>query len=187
MTKKCANCRQAPIDAAQTGRPRRFCSPRCRVAAHRKAGRRSVHFRSTSPEWPTPAPLFADLDAEFRFDLDPCCTAESAKCERHFTAADDGLAQPWQGRVFMNPPYGRAIGDWMRKAWESSQTTAELVVCLVPARTDTGWWHEWASRGEVRFLRGRVKFGDAKSGAPFPSAIVVFRNAQAVTKPEVTA
>jgi site-specific DNA-methyltransferase (adenine-specific) len=116
------------------------------------------------------------------FDLDPCATPETAKCPRFFTPADDELRQEWAGRVFMNPPYGRAIAAWMRKAWESSQTTAELVVYLVPARTDTGWWHEYAGRGDVRFLQGRLRFGGAKSGAPFPSAVVVFRNAAGVTK-----
>ena len=82
----------------------------------------------------------------------------------------------------MNPPYGNAIGAWMRKAWEASQTTAELVVCLVPARTDTAWWHDYATRGEITLIRGRLKFGGCPSSAPFPSALVVFRDAQAVTK-----
>jgi site-specific DNA-methyltransferase (adenine-specific) len=79
--------------------------------------------------------------------------------------------------VFCNPPYGRAIGEWMRKAWESAQRGAEVVVCLVPARTDTAWWHDYATRAaEVRYLRGRLKFGGANNGAPFPSALLVFRN-----------
>ena len=122
--------------------------------------------------------LFEDLDREFGFNLDPCATAENAKCERHFTRGDDGLTQEWTGRVFMNPPYGREIGNWMQKALEAAESTAELVVCLVPARTDTRWWHDFAVQGEVRFLRGRLRFGDAQTGAPFPSAVVVFRNAQ---------
>jgi site-specific DNA-methyltransferase (adenine-specific) len=142
-----------------------------------------VHFTSRSDEWATPRDLFRELDAEFHFDLDPCATPETATCARHFTPADDGLAQTWTGRVFMNPPYGRTIGAWMRKAWEASQTTAELVVCLVPARPDTRWWHDYAERGERRFLKGRLRFGDAKSGAPFPSALVVFRGAFGATKP----
>lgn len=126
--------------------------------------------------------MYAELDAEFGFTLDPCSSHENHKCVRYFTAEDDGLEQEWTGRVFMNPPYGRTLGSWMRKAWEASQSTAELVVCLVPARTDVKWWHEYAVRGEVRFVKGRLRFGDAKASAPFPSAIVVFRNASAVTK-----
>jgi phage N-6-adenine-methyltransferase len=118
------------------------------------------------------------LNAEFEFTLDPCATAANAKCVRFFTLEQDGLAQEWTGRVFMNPPYGRQIGSWMRKAWESAGSTAELVVCLVPARTCAAWWHEYAARGEVRFLRGRLRFGGAKSSAPFPSAVVVFRNSE---------
>jgi phage N-6-adenine-methyltransferase len=125
--------------------------------------------------------LFAELDARYGFTLDVCATAENAKCAHYFTRADDGLAQPWTGVCWMNPPYGREIGAWARKAWEAAQAGA-TIVCLVPARVDTGWWHEYASKGEVTFLRGRVRFGDAKTGAPFPSALVVFRDAQTVTK-----
>jgi phage N-6-adenine-methyltransferase len=152
-------------------------SPACRQAAYRQRGRLSVHFSSASDEWSTPPELFAELDQEFNFTLDACATPENAHCVRYFTREDNGLAQRWTGRVWCNPPYGRAIGLWMRKAWESVQTgEAEVVVCLVPARSDTSWWHEYAVRGEVRFLRGRLRFGGAKSSAPFPSAVVVFRN-----------
>ena len=135
----------------------------------------SVHFTSTTPEWPTPKAFYAALVAEFgRFELDPCATPENAKCCRYFTAADDGLSQAWApARVFMNPPYGRAIGHWMRKAYGESQAGA-FVVCLVPARTDTAWWHDYAMKGTIRFIRGRLKFGDAQNSAPFPSAIVIF-------------
>jgi phage N-6-adenine-methyltransferase len=143
-----------------------------------------VHFTSRSPEWTTPRDLFRHLAEEFGgFDLDPCATPETAKCPRFFTPADDELRQEWAGRVFMNPPYGRTIAAGMRKAWESSQTTAELVVCLVPARTDTDWWQDYASRGDQRFLQGRLRFGDAESSAPFPSAVVVFRGGFGATKP----
>jgi phage N-6-adenine-methyltransferase len=139
---------------------------------------------SRSDEWPTDPGFFARLDREHGpFDLDPCSSVENAKCPRFFARDDDGLAQAWTGRVFMNPPYGRTIGAWMAKAWEASQTTADLVVCLVPARTDTKWWHDYAVRGEVVFVQGRLRFGGACSSAPFPSAVVIFRNAQAVTKP----
>lgn len=180
---RCRNCRGPLPPARPTGRPRITCSPRCRVAWNRKQAKRSVHFSSKTCEWATPPELFAKLDAEFRFDLDPCATPDNAKCARYFTRGDDGLAREWRGRVFMNPPYRREIGAWMAKAWKSSQATAELVVCLVPSRTDTAWWHEYAMRGEVRYLPGRLRFGGASNSAPFPSAVVVFRNAALVTKP----
>jgi len=128
---------------------------------------------SATPEWATPRNLFDAYDAEFGFTTDVFAVPENAKCERYFTPEMDGLAQEWTGVCWMNPPYGRGIGAWIRKAWESAQTGA-TVVCLIPARTDTAWWHDYASRGEVRFLRGRVKFGGAKWNAPFPSAIVIF-------------
>jgi site-specific DNA-methyltransferase (adenine-specific) len=139
---------------------------------------------SRTDDWPTDPRVFAALDDEFGpFDLDPCASSENAKCPRFFTRADDGLAQHWTGRVFMNPPYGRELPRWMAKAYESAQNGCELVICLVPARTDTAWWHEYAARGEVRFLRGRLTFGGCENPAPFPSAVVVFRNALDVTKP----
>jgi phage N-6-adenine-methyltransferase len=97
----------------------------------------------------------------------------NAKCARFFTVADDGLSQPWAGKVFMNPPYGRTLGLWMEKAYQASLDGA-LVVCLVPARVDTAWWQDYARRGYVHFLRGRLKFGAATNSAPFPSAIVIF-------------
>jgi site-specific DNA-methyltransferase (adenine-specific) len=127
--------------------------------------------------------VFARLNEEFDFDLDACATPDTSKCARYFTPADDGLTQIWTGRVFCNPPYGRAIGDWIRKAWASAQTTAEVVVCLVPVRTDTAYWHDYVLRAdEVRFLRGRLKYGGHENSAPFLSAVVVFRNAGGVTK-----
>ena len=125
--------------------------------------------------WETPKDLFDTLDAEFEFELDVCALPVNAKCNRFFTPADDGLSQDWGARVcWMNPPYGRAIRHWMRKAYEASLGGA-TVVCLVPARTDTAWWHEHAVRGEVRYLRGRLRFGGATTGAPFPSVLVIFR------------
>jgi site-specific DNA-methyltransferase (adenine-specific) len=115
------------------------------------------------------------LHREFAFTLDPCATRENAKCERFFTRDDDGLLQDWGDEVvFMNPPYGAMISRWMWKAYDSSLKGA-TVVCLVPARTDTGWWHRYAMKGEVRLLRGRLKFGNATNSAPFPSAVVIFR------------
>lgn len=136
----------------------------------------NVHFSSATPEWYTPLDFFRELDAEFNFTLDPCCTHENAKVAKHYTVEDDGLAQDWgEDVVFMNPPYGREIKDWMKKAYESSLLGA-TVVCLVPARTDTAWWHDYAVKGETRFLRGRLKFGGATTSAPFPSAVVIFRS-----------
>jgi phage N-6-adenine-methyltransferase len=134
-----------------------------------------VHFSSATDDWPTPQDFFDKVNEEFGFTLDPCSSAENTKCQQFFTKDDDGLVQEWTGRVWMNPPYGRVIGAWMKKAYESAKSTAEAVVCLVPARTDTAWWHEYAMKGEVRFIRGRLKFGGHANSAPFPSALVVFR------------
>jgi len=126
-------------------------------------------------EWETPQELFDQLSKEFGgFNLDPCATADNAKCEHYFTKEQDGLTHKWMGHVFMNPPYGRAIGDWVRKAYASAGIGA-LVVCLLPARTDTSWFHDYCMKGEIRFLRGRLKFGHSKNSAPFPSMIVIFR------------
>jgi site-specific DNA-methyltransferase (adenine-specific) len=175
---RCPRCGH-PLTIQATGRRRRYCSNACRQAAYWRRSRRSIHFSSASAEWSTRPELFAELDREFSFTLDACATAENAKCANYFTRQQNGLAQPWTGRVFCNPPYGRGvIGDWVRKAWESFQSgQAEIVVLLVPSRTDTAWWHDYCLQGEVRFRRGRERCGNAKSGAPFPSAVVVFRKA----------
>lgn len=130
-------------------------------------------FSSKTCEWETPQDFFDGLNAEFRFDLDVCATPENAKCSRYFTREIDGLKQNWDGICWMNPPYGREIGQWVKKAYESAQNGA-TVVCLLPARTDTAWWHEYCMKGKVRFIRGRLKFGGAQNSAPFPSAVVVF-------------
>lgn len=130
-------------------------------------------FSSLTPEWPTPAAVFAALDERFHFTLDACATPENAKCERYFTPEEDALRQEWTGNVFVNPPYGREVGRWLRKAVESAERGA-TVVCLVPARTDTSWWHKWCVRGNIFFVRGRLRFGDGRNSAPFPSAVVVF-------------
>ena len=135
-----------------------------------------MHFSSETVEWSTPPATFAELHAEFGFTLDPCATPENATCPIFYTKAEDGLAQSWDGQVvFMNPPYGREIGKWMQKAYDSWSQGGATVVCLVPARTDTAWWHDYAMRGEIRFLRGRLKFGAGTQSAPFPSAVIVFR------------
>lgn len=132
---------------------------------------------SADMTWATPAEWFEYLDLEFGFDLDPCCTKETAKCQLFFTPQEDGLTQNWRDkRVFMNPPYGKEIVLWMKKAYEEARDNGALVVCLVPARVDTDWWHRYATKGEVRFPVGRIKFvGPKDDSAPFPSAIVIFR------------
>jgi len=139
----------------------------------------NVHFMSLSVEWATPQSLFDELDREFHFTLDPCATAENAKCTKFYTKWDDGLSKDWSREtVFMNPPYGREIGDWMAKAYKESLKGAK-VVCLIPSRTDTRWWHEFVMKAkEIRFIKGRVKFGGHKNSAPFPSAIVVFEKGE---------
>jgi len=134
---------------------------------------RAVYASSATCEWETPKEFFEKIDSRYHFDIDVCATKDNAKCSRYFTADEDGLSQEWRGVCWMNPPYGKSIGQWMRKAYESSQAGA-TVVCLVPARTDTAWWHDYAMRGEVTFIRGRLKFGGTKHNAPFPSALVVF-------------
>lgn len=128
-------------------------------------------FSSATDLWATPQHLFDSLNATYSFTLDPCATAENAKCAKFYTEADDGLAQNWDGEtVFMNPPYGREISKWVKKA-VSSQA---VVVMLLPARTDTAWFHDYLyNKCDIYLLRGRLKFGDAKNSAPFPSMIVV--------------
>lgn len=129
---------------------------------------------SLTDEWATPQALFDALDREFRFTVDVCATHSNAKCRRYYTKAEDGLKQDWAGEtVFMNPPYGRAIGQWVRKAAESRGTA--VTVGILPARTDTQWWHDYVNlASEIRFIRGRLKFGGAESSAPFPSAVAVW-------------
>ena len=134
----------------------------------------SVHFSSATDQWATPLDFFEHIDAEFGFELDVCADAQNTKCRRYFTPEEDGLAQPWVGVCWMNPPYGREIGKWVKKAYEAAEAGA-TVVCLLPARTDTRWFHDYCVHGEVRFLRGRLKFGGSPNSAPFPNMIVVFR------------
>jgi phage N-6-adenine-methyltransferase len=134
----------------------------------------SVHFSSAFMAWRTPRAVFDELDAEFVFTVDGCSTDENALLDRHWTERDEPLLRSWEGeRVFINPPYGRQIGRWMEKAW--TEAAHALVVALVPSRTDTEWWHEHVMPAdEIRFVRGRLKFGDAVNSAPFPSCIVVW-------------
>lgn len=132
-------------------------------------------YSSASCEWATPQNLFNELDEEFHFTLDPCSTDENAKCEKHFTKEQDGLKQDWTGEtVFCNPPYGRDIWRWVKKCSEHA-TGGGTAVMLVHARTDTKWFHEWIyGKAEIRFIKGRIKFGGSRYNAPFPSMIVIF-------------
>lgn len=137
-----------------------------------------VMFSSKTDQWETPQWLFDELNEEFDFTLDVCATPDNAKCEKFFSPEVNGLGQDWKGVCWLNPPYGREIGKWIEKAYTESQKGA-TVVCLVPSRTDTRWWHDYCIKGEIRFLKGRLKFGNSKNSAPFPSAIVIFREKKA--------
>ena len=134
-------------------------------------------FTSSTNEWATPQAVFDALDSEFHFDLDPCATQNNAKCRDYYTKETDGLSQSWKGRrVFCNPPYGREIGKWVKKCYEESRDKDTLCVMLIPARTDTSYFHEYIyhKAKEIRFIRGRLHFNESKAGAPFPSMIIVF-------------
>lgn len=133
-------------------------------------------YSSSSSDWETPQEFFDLLDSEFHFTLDVCASFENHKCEKFFTVFEDGLSQDWKKNIcWMNPPYGREIGKWLKKAVESMEQGA-CVVCLLPSRTDTKWWHEYVMKSatQIRFLKGRLKFGDSKNSSPFPSAVVIF-------------
>ena len=136
-----------------------------------------VHYSSKTNEWSTPQDFFDELDKEFNFTLDPCATSENAKCNKYFTVEDNGLKQDWSNDVvFMNPPYGREIKYWVQKAFEESLKGA-TVVCLIPARTDTTYWHNYifGKADDIRFIKGRLKFSGSKNPAPFPSAIIIYK------------
>jgi len=138
-----------------------------------------VHYSSKNHEWETPQDLFDRLNREFEFSLDAAATHENAKCEKYFTAEDNALEQDWIGNVFCNPPYGRAIASFVRKAHEESLLRRGVIVMLIPARTDTRWFHDYIyDKAEIRFLKGRVKFcqnGVPAQAAPFPSMVVIYR------------
>lgn len=137
-----------------------------------------VLYRSSSDEWETPQELFDALDAEFHFDLDVCANENNKKCRQYFSREDDGLSKKWGGCVWCNPPYGKDIRRWVEKASCEIGRDADVIVMLIPSRTDTKWFHEFIymkQNVEVRFVKGRLKFGGSKNDAPFPSMIVIFR------------
>jgi len=132
-------------------------------------------FTSKTCEWETPQDFFDKLDDEFGFTVDVCANKNNNKVDTYYGTLVDGLSQEWRGTCWMNPPYGREIKKWMEKAYKSSIENGATVVCLVPARTDTAWWHDYAMKAdEIRYIRGRLKFGGSKNSAPFPSALVIF-------------
>lgn len=157
-------------------------------------------FTSSTDDWETPQNFFDKLNQEFEFKIDVCANSENAKCNKYYDSENDGLIHEWNGSVWMNPPYGEpeqpckknckkkkcvnrgyhihkyipGVIDWTKKAYLSSLNGA-TVVCLLPARTDTKWFHEYCTKGEIRFIRGRLKFGGAKWNAPFPSMVVIFK------------
>lgn len=140
----------------------------------------NVMYSSKTDEWETPREFFEKLDREFHFTLDPCADEKNRKCEKYFTREQNGLLQDWRGhRVFCNPPYGKAIKEWVEKCYREGIKDNTIVVMLIPARTDTKFFHDFIiHRSEIRFVKGRLKFGDSKAAAPFPSMVVIFRGAR---------
>ena len=142
----------------------------------------TTRFVSKSDEHETPQSLFAPLNDEFHFTLDVAANSENAKCQKYFTKEMNGLSQKWEGVCWMTPPFGQQIQKWVRKAYQSAQEGC-TVVCLLPARTNTGYWHDVCMKGEIRFIRGYPKFGNAVQGLKAPLAIVIFRPERNLTQP----
>lgn len=133
----------------------------------------------SNPIQRTPDGFFRKLDAEFGFTLDAAATDANAKCARYFTVVDDALGKDWgQERVWLNPPFGRGLKEWARKAWEASRSGA-LVVMLVPSATDMDWWHDYILEAdEIRFIRGRMSFGSedlTRNNYVFPVSLAIFQ------------
>ena len=142
-------------------------------------------FSCERKDWGTPQDFFDELNKEFKFTLDPCCTEKTKKCKKYYTPETNGLKQDWGGeRVFVNPPYGREIKHWVKKCFEESKKPNTTIVLLIPARTDTSYFHDYVyGKAELRFIRGRLKFYNPDSnlnkekwtGAPFPSMLAIFK------------
>lgn len=135
-------------------------------------------FSSNTDDWATPQKFFDELNNEFNFTLDPCASTQNAKCKKFYTKEENGLLKTWKNeRVFVNPPYGHVIKDWVKKSYEEFKN-GTFVVMLIPARTDTKYFHQYIYKQEnieIRFIKGRLKFGNSQNSAPFPSMIVIFR------------
>ena len=136
----------------------------------------TVHFSSKTIYWETPQCFFDQINKEFNFTKDVCANEENFKCKDYFSEKDNALSKEWTGVCWMNSPYGREISRWVKKAYESEKA---VVVCLLPARTDTRWFHDYIlDKSVIRFIKGRLKFGKATANAPFPSMLVIFRGNQ---------
>ena len=129
---------------------------------------------SNTDEWATPQKFYDEINKKFEFTLDPCATVQNHKCNKYYTKKENGLTKSWVGeKVFCNPPYGREIGKWIEKAYNENQQ-GTFVVMLLPARTDTKWFHNYIyKQHEIIFIKGRLKFNDGKQSAPFPSMLVI--------------
>ena len=133
-------------------------------------------FSSKRPDWETPKDFFEKFNNELHFTLDVCATQANTKCKNFFSPEDDGLSKTWNGICWMNPPYGKEISKWVKKAYEES-LSGTTIVGLLPARTDTKWFHDYIlEKAEIRFIKGRIKFVGSKNAAPFPSMIVIWNN-----------
>ena len=161
-------------------------------------------FSSALDSWATPYDFFKTLNEKYQFVMDICAAHETAKCSIYYTKEDNCLDKKWPaGYVFMNPPYGREIGKFIKKAYQES-LTGTTTVCLLPARTDTKWFHDYCTKGQIDFIKGRLIFGTEeywewvweqptingkvnslykkhgrKNSAPFPSMVVVFKGKEA--------
>jgi site-specific DNA-methyltransferase (adenine-specific) len=135
-----------------------------------------VMYSSKKQDWETPQDLFNKLDKEFNFTLDPCANDKNHKCKKYYTIKDNGLKQSWKGEtVFCNPPYGREIKKWVKKCYEESKNNDTKIVMLIPARTDTKYFHDYIyHKAKLRFIKGRLKFSNSKNSAPFPSMLVIY-------------
>lgn len=144
----------------------------------------SVTYSSKTDQWSTPQDFFDELNNEFNFDLDPCADELNHKCQHFFTKEQNGLSKDWEGHcVFCNPPYGKDIALWVEKAYIEGTKANTIVVMLIPARTDTRYFHNFIlNRSEIRFIKGRLKFGNSQFSAPFPSMVVIFRGNQVCRK-----
>lgn len=137
---------------------------------------KELHFKSDIQTWETPKAFFDQLNRLFGFTLDACASSENAKVGNYYTVEQNALTQEWQGVVWCNPPYGREQVKFIQKAYDESVKHGSTVVCLIPARPDTKVWQDliFAKADQVCFIKGRLKFGNSKDAAPFPSALIVF-------------